>query len=537
MKRLLFLSSIILGLCLESFAGWQIETVDSEGDLGRSSSIALDSSDHPHISYYDNTSRILKYASFDGSNWEVSIVDSSVDAGWNNSIALDGNDIPYIAYYDNTNHYLKCAYLDGSNWNITTVDGSFYVGSYNSIAFDNFNLPHIVYSDDYQHKIKYASFDGFDWQLSYVDYSNYSGIYCSLAFGSNNIPQICFYNYSDDDLYYSLYNGSYWQTSIIDSDGNVGSNCSIDIDSADHPHVAYHDTTNSDLKYASFNGSGWSTTTVDSYGSCGLYPDLALDSNDNPHISYCSGMDLLYAYKNGIAAWQLSVVDIDSLFNWTSIAIDSSNLPHLSYKSNDQDDLKYAFFLNDTDIKLCSFSTHSTAFSSIILNWQISTDGYSQILGFNLYRTLQDKTDKNNWTKLNNTPITGNNPYQFVDSTVFKGQNYTYRLTALTAAGREEILGNTNGAVHNIPTRFAFNAVYPNPAKTLVSCRLTLPQASPVTLNLYDVSGRMVLSKQVTLSEGEQEAALDVTGLSKGVYTVQANCGGENATKRIVVSK
>jgi hypothetical protein len=33
---------------------WNIETVDSNGDVGHTTSIALDSSDRPHISYSDD---------------------------------------------------------------------------------------------------------------------------------------------------------------------------------------------------------------------------------------------------------------------------------------------------------------------------------------------------------------------------------------------------------------------------------------------------------------------------------------------------
>jgi len=63
MKTLL---PVLLVLCLiapaVATAEWQIETVDSAGNVGDDSALALDSSDKPHISYYDYDYDNLKYA-------------------------------------------------------------------------------------------------------------------------------------------------------------------------------------------------------------------------------------------------------------------------------------------------------------------------------------------------------------------------------------------------------------------------------------------------------------------------------------------
>ena len=95
---------------------WHIETVDSGGT---DTSIALDSNDHPHISYYRVDSGDLKYAYYDGSSWHIETVDGygwwGGNVGWFTSIALDSNDYPHISYHDYSNGDLKYAKMVNKN--------------------------------------------------------------------------------------------------------------------------------------------------------------------------------------------------------------------------------------------------------------------------------------------------------------------------------------------------------------------------------------------------------------------------------------
>ena len=240
-------------------------------------SIAVDSNNNPHISYYDSVNRDLKYASWNGSAWNLQTVDSTGDVGWYSSIAMDSNNNPHVSYYGNG--YLMYAEWNGSDWSIQTIDVA--VGL-SSIAVDSNDRPHISYVDVHRYMngsnydLRYATWNGSVgihgqkvFNIQTVDNSGRVGVYSSIAIDSNNNPHISYYDDANRNLKYATWNGSVWSIQTVDSTGNVGMYCSIALDSSNNPHISYYDTTNRNLKYADverfnleytnggFNGKRW----------------------------------------------------------------------------------------------------------------------------------------------------------------------------------------------------------------------------------------------------------------------------------------
>jgi len=308
---------------------WCVETVDSDGDVGGYTSLALDSTDNPHISYHKNSwadRGDLKYAYYDGS-WHIERV--SCNFG-NTSIAIDSSDHPHISftYYHlypelwdySFESYLKYAYYNGNSWEIQylrywdvmcgeTGESCNYARS-TSLALDSNDYPHLTYGMGRFYcfpqqmsvfSTGYSYYDG-SWHHNEVDNYYPPGLHNSLALDSSDNPHIsCSNNYNR--LTYTYYDGSWHTEENVDSDGNVGGYNSIALDSNDHPHISYYDYTNGDLKYAWCDMEGGDTTctwhieAVDSVGDVGLYTSIDLDSNDRPHISYydATNGDLRYA--------------------------------------------------------------------------------------------------------------------------------------------------------------------------------------------------------------------------------------------------
>ena len=70
----------------------------------------------------------------------------------------------------------------------------------------------------------------------------------------------------------------------------------------------------------------------------------------------------------------------------------------------------------------------------------------------------------------------------------------------------------------------------PNPFRDRTTLRLALPAAADVTVEVYDVLGRLVLSEAVgRRPAGAAEVAVDGSALGAGTYVwrVRADAGGE----------
>ena len=119
--------------------------------------IGIDSIGNIHISYWDwnrdgTDDSWLKYGYFDGSTWTVETLQSIMDKESptrHSSLALDSSDNPHISYYDPKNQTLRYTYHDGSSWvdqNLTQDDANDN-GRHNSIALDSSDYPRISYKN------------------------------------------------------------------------------------------------------------------------------------------------------------------------------------------------------------------------------------------------------------------------------------------------------------------------------------------------------------------------------------------------------
>lgn len=76
--------------------------------------------------------------------------------------------------------------------------------------------------------------------------------------------------------------------------------------------------------------------------------------------------------------------------------------------------------------------------------------------------------------------------------------------------------------------------VYPNPARDFCYVSIDLENAASVNLQLTDVSGRVVRSKQLNVPAGGFRYTLDL-GIAAGVYTLSLDINSERVTRKLVI--
>jgi hypothetical protein len=342
---------------------WWIETIDSARLSGLYTSLVLGEAGQRHISYCSFFRECdthgcqlkcdeLRYARYDGESWQVETIDSERGVGTYTSLALDGTGRPHISY---SGDGVKYAWYDGTAWYTETVDT---IGQYTSLALDGADRPHISYyggSQMYTYDLKYAWHDGTDWHVETVDSEGVVGEYTSLALDGVGRPHISYHDGTNHNLKYTWHDGTTWHIETVDSEGWVGKYTSLALDRSGQPHIIYHGS--GGLKYAWHDSGEWHVETVDNEIYVGYAPSLALDGASRPHVSYCELGEMIpfvsshciglkYAWHDG-TTWRIETVENGwNVGGHTSLALDRSGRPHISYYAGNTDDLKYALLVH-----------------------------------------------------------------------------------------------------------------------------------------------------------------------------------------------
>ena len=224
---------------------WNIQSELAINISGSSLSLDLDSNDRPHLSFCTqftpdfSITPALRHMYWSGTEW----ITETIDPGcwYSTSIRLDSQDHPRISYYLSESGDLKYATWTGSEWSNKTIDSAEDVGLWNDLALDSYGFPHIAYLDSTTNSLKYTKWNGQDWETQIVDQIPNARAPLSLAVDSQGRAHIAYAKFSE--IWYAFWSGQHWSIWKVDS----GEQPSLALNSNDLPQILYW---SDNLKYA-----------------------------------------------------------------------------------------------------------------------------------------------------------------------------------------------------------------------------------------------------------------------------------------------
>ena len=171
-------------------------------------------------------------------------------------------------------------------------------------------------------------------------------------------------------------------------------------------------------------------------------------------------------------------------------------------------------------------------------------DGMIELSWSTASETDNDRFDiERNGSVIAHVPSQGNGAtehrYTWTDRGVTGGTTYNYSLVAVDINGGRATLATLNATpVASVITEYALSANYPNPFNPRTSFSYSLKDAGWVTLNVYDLSGRLVseLAKG-NQAVGKYTVTFDGSQLPSGIYFYRLNVNGFTASNKMMLLK
>jgi hypothetical protein len=251
-----------------------VDSSDYFGTAGRFCALAFAPNGNAYLSYYHNekdylsqgsdelitVTSELRVATRDTSGaWSIATVDSGGDVGQWTSIAVDANSHPSVSYYDATHGDLLLAQSDGSTWTNTVLSSDGNYGTHTALAIVDPYRGFVAYRNEDTGDLRVY---GYDRQRDYrSDWTVASNIQCrgiSLTTDTDGRAVVSYRDGRNGDLWLSVGKGITWQQSFVDT---LASETSIAMSADGLPSLSYNrGQTRGELKYVKF--SGWRTESI-----------------------------------------------------------------------------------------------------------------------------------------------------------------------------------------------------------------------------------------------------------------------------------
>jgi len=326
---------VTAGSAMAGTLPWVFHDADPGEYMGMFSSIELDSSGRPHISYMGVEGNMIytKYAHYDDRIWQhetIAPVGGNFTVG--TSIAIDAQNNPHVTFAQiHPTWALKYARRDEASWSLESIEEQYQVGYRSSLVLAADSNPRVIYGKSSGFGYAYRDNAGWNvepgpgygvlvqgldgtiqavtWAHDWLHSSSYSqgtwstpqlvtrgGFGLDVAIDTTGRMHVAHQTLGSDELYYSVYDGDSWTTELVDGPGNVFGHAQVGLalDRQGRPKISYlvHDedhTGGAYVQFAEWTGSQWSVERLIGERTAGSYgTSLAVDDIGRAYITYYS---------------------------------------------------------------------------------------------------------------------------------------------------------------------------------------------------------------------------------------------------------
>lgn len=189
--------------------------------------------------------------------------------------------------------------------------------------------------------------------------------------------------------------------------------------------------------------------------------------------------------------------------------------------------LSWAWVLSAQGMQLSAIRNNN----GVVLQWFTLTEANTN------YFDVERSTDGTHFTAIGKVNAAGNSTvrknYSLADNASPSGTSY-YRIKLYDIDGKKTY-SNTISVIKNSSSTTGF-AVNPNPVSTRYNITMNAPQGGNGTLQLVDMSGKIVWAKQYNLQKGQTSLSIDRTTEPKGIYVMIFRVNENVVTQKVIIN-
>lgn len=155
--------------------------------------------------------------------------------------------------------------------------------------------------------------------------------------------------------------------------------------------------------------------------------------------------------------------------------------------------------------------------------------------GFHIWRSPDGVSS---WTLIDSVAA---NVTQYIDASVQPNTAYWYRAAAFNANGDSYYTNSDSAltwrvtAIDEVSRDLPYVSLYPNPGRNQVTLDVYSTESTTATIRVTGISGELISTTDLSLSEGMNHYPLSLSGVAAGVYYVAVVIGDSYINRKLVL--